>query len=94
MSDEIIQNPVANADDEGPIRPERFIENDPKASETGVRHEAIYGYCPVCGMPGEARERRPDGNDRCPNGHHYRNSIEDRAEADKIRIKYLKEQNR
>lgn len=33
--------------------------------------DAPYGYCPVCGAPGEIRERRPLGNDRCPNGHTY-----------------------
>ena len=30
-----------------------------------------YGCCPVCGLPGVSRERRPDGNDRCENGHTY-----------------------
>ena len=30
-----------------------------------------YGYCPECGAPGVTRERRPDGNDRCANGHTY-----------------------
>lgn len=96
MSDEIIQNPVANADDEGPVRPERFIESDPKASETGTRHDSPYGYCPECGMPGETRERRPNGNDRCGHGHTYptRDRLLKREEADKVRIKYLKGQNR
>ncbi len=32
---------------------------------------ATYGYCPRCGAPGIARERRPDGNDRCAKGHDY-----------------------
>lgn len=32
---------------------------------------ATYGYCPQCGAPGELRERRPDGNDVCRNGHTY-----------------------
>lgn len=31
----------------------------------------VYGYCPVCGAPGELRERRPNGNDVCVNGHTY-----------------------
>lgn len=31
----------------------------------------LYGQCPVCGSPGETRERRPGGNDRCINGHEY-----------------------
>lgn len=30
-----------------------------------------YGYCPHCGALGVSRERRPDGNDKCQNGHVY-----------------------
>lgn len=30
-----------------------------------------YGYCPRCGAPGKARERRPNGNDICEAGHEY-----------------------
>ncbi len=30
-----------------------------------------YGNCPKCGTEGVARERRPNGNDRCGNGHTY-----------------------
>ena len=30
-----------------------------------------YGYCPKCGAPGRTRERRPNGNDLCENGHLY-----------------------
>lgn len=30
-----------------------------------------YGLCPTCGAPGVLRERRPDGNDQCANGHWY-----------------------
>lgn len=33
--------------------------------------EGVYGYCPMCGARGIARERRPYGNDRCENGHCY-----------------------
>lgn len=33
-----------------------------------------YGRCPVCGEPGKDRERRPNGNDTCPNGHSYPSS--------------------
>lgn len=38
---------------------------------------APYGYCPVCHAPGELRERRPDSNDTCANGHTYpsRNAV-------------------
>lgn len=31
----------------------------------------MYGYCPTCRAPGKARERRPDGDDICENGHKY-----------------------
>lgn len=34
-------------------------------------YKAPYGYCPKCGAAGYSRERRPDGNDRCPNDHMY-----------------------
>lgn len=30
-----------------------------------------YGVCPYCGAPAEWRERRPNGNDKCRNGHVY-----------------------
>lgn len=33
--------------------------------------EHVYGYCPYCGEPGKTRERRPNGNDKCVNGHVY-----------------------
>ena len=33
---------------------------------------APYGYCPVCGGLGRSRERRPNGDARCENGHLYR----------------------
>lgn len=35
---------------------------------------AVYGYCPKCGAKGVQRERRPDGNDKCVNGHTYLSS--------------------
>ena len=35
---------------------------------------AVYGYCPKCGAKGVQRERRPDGNDKCVNGHTYPSS--------------------
>lgn len=31
-----------------------------------------YGLCPQCGAPGVSRERRPDGDDKCANGHAYK----------------------
>jgi hypothetical protein len=30
-----------------------------------------YGHCPHCGASVKDRERRPDGNDTCANGHIY-----------------------
>ena len=33
---------------------------------------ANYGYCPVCGAKGTSRERHPDGNTTCVNGHKYK----------------------
>lgn len=36
-----------------------------------TEREAPYGYCPECGAPGVTRERRPDGDDKCSNGHRY-----------------------
>ena len=36
--------------------------------------EPVYGYCPECGAKGEMRERRPNGNDKCANGHTYPSS--------------------
>ena len=35
---------------------------------------AAYGYCPECGEKGVMRERRPNGNDKCANGHTYPSS--------------------
>ena len=32
---------------------------------------SLYGYCPTCGAPGVSRERRPNGDDQCTNGHVY-----------------------
>lgn len=33
--------------------------------------ELPYGSCPVCHGAGLSRERRPNGNDKCVNGHVY-----------------------
>ncbi len=35
------------------------------------QYSFLYGYCPKCGAQGVSRERRPDGNDHCANGHIY-----------------------
>ena len=37
----------------------------------GREMKSAYGYCPVCGAPGSLRERRPNGNDTCVEGHIY-----------------------
>jgi hypothetical protein len=29
------------------------------------------GQCPKCGADGKIREKRPNGNDKCENGHTY-----------------------
>lgn len=34
----------------------------------------MYGNCPKCGSKGVSRERRPNGNDKCANGHVYLSS--------------------
>lgn len=34
-----------------------------------------YGYCPHCLGKGISRERRPNGNDQCENGHVYPSSV-------------------
>lgn len=36
--------------------------------------DALYGVCPKCYKPGKSRERRPDGNDTCVDGHVYKSS--------------------
>ncbi len=36
-----------------------------------MKKDNPYGYCPICGSPGRYRERRPNGNDKCHNGHTY-----------------------
>ncbi len=41
-----------------------------KAKST-VENDIGYGRCPHCGSPGVERERRPNGNDKCSNGHVY-----------------------
>ena len=33
--------------------------------------DSPYGFCPVCGLPGVKRERRPGGNDVCAGNHCY-----------------------
>ena len=39
--------------------------------EIELEDVAVYQYCPICMAKGVKRERRPDGNDTCENGHTY-----------------------
>jgi len=55
---------------------------------------AVYGYCPECGAKGVMRERRPNGNDKCANGHTYPSSTStppQRTEQEPVAIKRMKE---
>ncbi len=36
-----------------------------------MSNPAPYGFCPQCGAAGLFRERRPNGDDTCDNGHKY-----------------------
>ena len=46
-----------------------------------MKETAVYGFCPECGAEGVTRERRPNGNDRCKNGHCYpsRNAVKEKG---------------
>ena len=44
------------------------------ALEQQAEPVAVYGYCPDCGAKGVTRERRPNGDDKCTNGHTYPSS--------------------
>jgi hypothetical protein len=46
---------------------------DDHSADASKKVEALapYGYCPMCGLPGVDRERRPDGLDHCKAGHIY-----------------------
>ena len=46
--------------------------NTSTALEAKDEPVANYGYCPVCGAKGTSRERHPDGNTTCVNGHKYK----------------------
>ena len=47
---------------------------------------APYGYCPACGGLGLSRERRPNGNDRCENGHEYPSSSSVASTLDRVSL--------
>lgn len=40
-----------------------------------------YGRCVTCGAPGKTRERRPNGNTTCENGHTHSSAAFDRHAA-------------
>ncbi len=42
-----------------------------------------YGICPTCGAPGMKRERRPDGDTICENGHRHPSRMFDEKRVDK-----------
>lgn len=48
-----------------------FINNHVKES----RIKPVYGFCPFCDAPGVVRERRPNGDDKCLNGHVYPSAL-------------------
>jgi hypothetical protein len=51
----------------------KYVRHAIKAAlEVKVEPVAVYGYCPVCGAKGTSRERHPDGNTTCVNGHKYK----------------------
>ncbi len=57
------------------IDPSRKAEYEAKKKaldeEYSVKKSDNYGYCPHCSKPGVFRERRPNGNDKCQDGHIY-----------------------
>ncbi len=54
------------------------------ALEQQAEPVAVYGYCPACGAKGVTRERRPNGNDKCTNGHTYPSSTALKQQAEPI----------
>lgn len=48
-----------------------IIENMKVEDNVFSKSDLPYGICPVCGGAGLSRERRPNGNDKCVNGHVY-----------------------
>lgn len=48
-----------------------FAEQTWDLAPIAPKEPAPYGYCPLCGAVGVSRERRPNGNDKCANGHTY-----------------------
>jgi hypothetical protein len=42
-----------------------------RCSKFVVTVTSALGACPYCGSPGQWREKRPNGNDGCANGHVY-----------------------
>ena len=48
-----------------------IIEDMKVVDNVFSKSDLPYGICPVCGGAGLSRERRPNGNDKCVNGHVY-----------------------
>lgn len=46
-------------------------KSEPVGQSTPPTGREKYGFCPQCGAKGVNRERRPNCNDRCVNGHEY-----------------------
>lgn len=55
---------------------ERYMASGADAAPRAILKNKMspYGYCPQCRAPGWQRERRPNGNDVCENGHSYPSS--------------------
>jgi ssDNA-binding Zn-finger/Zn-ribbon topoisomerase 1 len=54
------------------IIPDVMKEHPKTESATATGEKASpYGNCPECGAAGKMREKRPNGNDICENGHKY-----------------------
>jgi hypothetical protein len=49
--------------------------------------DSIYGFCPICNGNVISRERRPNGDDRCINGHSFpsRDTLRSKDEVDVVR---------
>lgn len=47
------------------------VHREEVAQAIARQNELWYGRCPQCGARGHLRERRPNGNDTCVNGHVY-----------------------
>lgn len=54
---------------------------------------SLYGKCPQCGAEGVERERRPNGNDKCANGHTYPSRsavVDNKPHRDQTPVEWLR----